>query len=177
MSGHQQVGQADLEEDRFRWPQQETKARPVNTPDVQPRVSRYINDKYCVNAPVFLADMEQRDYKSLSVQTLKFCRTVKPCQTEHTLDVYSPVVNRAHIVKGQAQKKGVSPDIFHCQKLKCVKDVSCVSQLSFVQPVTNVPPVVLELPVGARLHAVFKKQCSRTGQKSEICMIFAIDYF
>ena len=56
-------------------------------------------------------------------------------------------------MKGQLQKKGVSPVVVNCyQRLKYVKDISCVDQLSFIKPVTNVPTVTLDLPVGARLH-------------------------
>ena len=66
--------------------------------------------------------------------------------------MYSVVVNQAHIVKGQPQKKGISPDIVQHHKLKYVKVVSCVDHLSFVQNVANVPTVALDLPIGARLY-------------------------
>ena len=59
----------------------------------------------------------------------------------------------AHIVKGQAQKKGISPPVVsQLQELKYVNNVSCVDHLSSVKHVPNVQTVVLDLPVRARLH-------------------------
>ena len=55
-------------------------------------------------------------------------------------------------LKGQAQRKGVSPAIVQRQKLKYVNNVSCVGQSSFVQLVPNVQTPIQDLLVGARLH-------------------------
>ena len=72
-----------------------------------------------------------------------------------TLTVNSCVVNHAHSVSGLPQKKGVIPNYCHlCPEIKHVKGVSCVDQSSSVQ---NVPPVVPNLPVGAKLHQIWKK--------------------
>ena len=46
---------------------------------------------------------------------------------------------------------------YHCQRIKCMKDVSCVDHLSSVNLVRNVPAVAPDLPVGARLHEFWEK--------------------
>ena len=61
--------------------------------------------------------------------------------------VNSVVVNHAHVVKGQPQKKGVIPAVIRCQLLKYVNIVSCVNQLSFVKHVPNVQTLALDVPV------------------------------
>ena len=81
----------------------------------------------------------------MSRETIKSCQTVKTC-------VNAVVVNHAHILKGQPQRKGVSLAIVQRQKLKYVKNVSCVGHLSFVLPVTNVQSGAQDIPVRARLH-------------------------
>ena len=101
-----------------------------------------------------VTDREQRYCKS--------CRTcseltVTPCQT---LNADLVIVNFAHSVIGQLQKKGfrppfrlgVGPDILLQKSLKYVKDDSCVDRLNFVQNVTNGPVAALNLPLEARLH-------------------------
>ena len=56
--------------------------------------------------------------------------------------INSVVVNHAHIVKGQPQKKGVSPAVVRqCQSLKFVNNFSCVDQLCSVKHVPNVQTV------------------------------------
>ena len=75
----------------------------------------------------------------MSGETLKVCQTV-------TNVVNSVVVNHAHIVQGQPQKKGVS------LLLKYVNNVFCVDQLCSVKHVPNVQTVAQDLPVGAILN-------------------------
>ena len=74
------------------------------------------------------------------------------------LHVNSCVVNPVLFVEGYPQKKGVNPSYcYHCQRIKCVKDVSCVDHLSSVNLLTKVPTVAPDLPVGTRLHQFWKK--------------------
>ena len=85
-------------------------------------------------------DREQRDCKCLSVsKDCKLLQMDSKFLSGQTLNVNSVFVNYAHIVKGEPQKKGISPDIVQHQKLKYVKDISFVGHLSFVQPITNFP--------------------------------------
>ena len=59
----------------------------------------------------------------LKVHTVE---TVKTCHTL-TSSVNSVIINHAHIVKGQPQKKGISPVVVsQHQELKHVNNVSCV---------------------------------------------------
>ena len=75
-----------------------------------------------------------------------------------TVNLNSCVVNPVLFVKGYPQKKDVNPTYcYHCQRIKCVKDVSCVDHLSSVILVTNVPTVAPDLPVGARFHQFWEK--------------------
>ena len=64
-------------------------------------------------------------------------------QTRNSLSVNLNVVKHVLSVKGQSQKKDVSPVIVtSCQeKLKSVKSASFVTHLSCVQPVKNVKNV------------------------------------
>ena len=56
-----------------------------------------------------------------------------------------------------ATKKGVIPNYCHnYTEIKYVKDVSCVGHSSSVNLVTNAPTVAIDLPVGARLHQLWK---------------------
>ena len=69
------------------------------------------------------------------------------------LHVNSCVVKPVLFVKGNQQKKGVYPSYcYHCQRIKCVKDVSYVAQSCSVNLFTNVPTVAPDLRAGARLH-------------------------
>ena len=61
-----------------------------------------INDSYCVNVPV---------YAGLLAGSKE---TVNVCQSPETLSVNLPVVTVAHIVKGQSQKKDISPIVVNC---------------------------------------------------------------
>ena len=62
------------------------------------------------------------------------------------------VVNHAHIVQGQPQRKGISLAVVRRQSLKYVNNVSCVDQFCSVKLAPNVPNVAQNLPVGARLN-------------------------
>ena len=87
-------------------------------------------------------------------------RSVLPDQTSVQTDskllsvvnANSVVVNHAHIVQGQAQRKGISPAIVRCQSLKYVNNVSCVDQLCSLKLAPNVPNAAQNLPVGVRLN-------------------------
>ena len=59
-------------------------------------------------------------------------RDIKICQT--VTNVNSLVVNPAHIVQGQPQKKGTSSAVVRqCELLKYVNNVSCINQLCSVK--------------------------------------------
>ena len=63
------------------------------------------------------------------------------------LHVNSCVVNPDLFVKAYPQKKGVNPSYcYHCQGIKCVKDVSCVDHLISLNLVRNVPNVAMSIP-------------------------------
>ena len=65
------------------------------------------------------------------------------------LHVNSCVVSPVNFVKGYPQKKGINPSYcYHCQKIKCVKDVFFVDHLISVNAQTFAP----DLPVWARVH-------------------------
>ena len=68
------------------------------------------------------------------------------------VNVNSVVVNHAHIVQGQPQRKGVSPAIIRRQSLKYVNNISCVDQLFSNKLASDVPNVEENMPVGARLN-------------------------
>ena len=66
------------------------------------------------------------------------------------ININSVVVNHAHIVQGQPQRKGVSPAVVRqLQSLKYVNNVSCVDQLYTVKLAPN---VAQNLGVGAGLN-------------------------
>ena len=75
-------------------------------------------------------------------------------QTKNSLSVNLNVVKHVLSVKGQSQKKDVSPVIVtSCQeKLKSVKSAPFVTHLSCVQPVKNVKNVATTPGVGTRLQ-------------------------
>ena len=120
-----------------------TRASQVTALHDQPRVSRCINDKYCLNAPV------------CALLLTRGRNTLKSCQT---LNVKSLDADHVPFAIEEPRKKGVSPDIVQQVKsLKYVKAVSCVDHLNFVQKITNVPVLVPDLPVGGRLHQFWGK--------------------
>ena len=133
-----------------------TSPRPASTHRDLPEIRRRLNDNYCLSVPlgsltpgetsVSLTDLVnvQQAYQTGPVSgetnnSLKFCAVVN-----------SGVVDHVHYVKGQPQKKGVSP-VFVQQKqpLKYVNNVFCVDLLCSVRPVPNVAQT---LPVGTRLN-------------------------
>ena len=62
------------------------------------------------------------------------------------LHVNSCVVNSVLFVKGYPQKKGVNPSYcYHCQIIKCVKDVSCVDDLCSVNLVSQISHLLLQI--------------------------------
>ena len=96
---------------------------------------------------------ELKDSKTCSAYSAsQFYR--KDIETQDSLSVSLNAVSHVNFVKGQSQKKDVSPVIVpnYKEKLKYVKGVSCVTQLSCVQPVTNVKNAAQNLPAGARLQ-------------------------
>ena len=117
-------------------------ARPLITPQDQPRASSRTNDNYCVNSLQGCQDSALR-------QTIDTCVNLN-------------VVPLVHTVPGLSQKKEVSPGSVVCYsvqkeyKIKYVNGASCVTQLSCVNPVTNVKNAASNLPVGARLQNLWQ---------------------
>ena len=143
------------------------RASPQSIHHVRPRAS-LLNGNYCVN---FL--LSRRLARSKQTLNINQCHQTGPktvnCvqynqtgpESGQTLKTCQPVinfpdsvvVNHAHIVKGQPQKKGVSLAVIRqCQPLKYVNNVSCIDQLCSVKNTPNVQTVAQDLPVGARLH-------------------------
>ena len=117
------------------------------------RVQNNINDNYCVKCVTGLKYCVCVPGKMTSLKPSPVIAGSKE-QTSKSetinLPVNSCVVNPVLFVKGYPQKKGVNPSYcYHCQRIKCVKDVSCTDHLSSVNLVPTVAP---EKPVGARLH-------------------------
>ena len=148
--------------------------KPISIHHVWPRLSRHINDNYCVSDSVprrlnqsketvkFFKFVLQRTGRDIlnQQQTVILCQchqigpvsreTVKTCQT--VTNVVNSV-NHAHILKGQPQRKGESPVVVRqCLSLKYVNNFSHVDQLCSVQHVPNVQTVAHNLPVGAGLN-------------------------
>ena len=123
------------------------------------RVQSSINDNYCVKCVTGLKDCAYVSDKTGSLNPSPVIAREKDLTSKNktvNLHVNSCVVNL--FVKGYLQKKGVNPSYcYHCQRIRCVKDVSCVVHLCSVNIVTNVPTVDPDLPVGARLHQFWEK--------------------
>ena len=123
-----------------------TRPRPRSIHRDLPGVRLLLNDNYCLNALL----------KSLAPGT----KSVKPTdllnvpKSSHNSQKLSVVVNSGVIglvpsVKGQPQKKGISPVFVPSkQSLKYMNNAFCVDHSCSVRPVPNVVP---NLPVGARL--------------------------
>ena len=74
------------------------------------------------------------------------------------------VVNHAHIIQGQPQRKGICLAVVRQRpSLKYVKNVSYVDQLCSVKHVPNVQTVVKDLPVRARLNQFWETWEGRTN--------------
>ena len=119
------------------------RARPLITPQDQPRASSHTNDNYGVNS--LQGRLLARNQDSAQRQISDTCVNLN-------------VVPLVHTAPGLSQKKEVSPGLAACFsyhkncKVKYVKGASCVTQLSCVKPVTNVKNAASNLPVGARLQ-------------------------
>ena len=100
------------------------------------RVLSNVNDKYCVKCVTRLKDCAcvSRKIKSLNPSpVIAGSKDLTSKSETVNLHVNSCVVNPELFVKGYPQKKGVNPNYcYHCQRIKCVKDVSCVDHLSSV---------------------------------------------
>ena len=120
--------------------------KPQTSPKSLPRVSRNINDNYCV---LNVAGVKNSVHVSGRKQGLNPSPVTSKSETVF-LHVNSFVAN-VHSVTRLPQKKGVNPN--HCYnhtEIKHVSDVSCVGHLSSANTVTNVPTVVTNPPVGSR---------------------------
>ena len=127
--------------------------KPQTSTKSQPRVSRSINDNYCV---LSVAGVKNSVHVSGKKQVLNPSPVIKKNETV-VLHVNCFAAN-VHSVTGLPQKKGVNPK-YCCThtEIKHVNDVSCVGHLSSVTSVTNVPTVVIHPPVGARLQQFWEK--------------------
>ena len=127
--------------------------KPQISPKSLARVSRSINDNYCVL---------NVDGVKNSVHVYGKRKDLNPSPVTSksetvVLHVNSFVAN-VHSVTGLPQKKGVSPN--YCgthTEIKHVNNVSCVGHLSSANIVTNVPTVAINPPVGARLQQFWEK--------------------
>ena len=127
--------------------------KPQTSPKSRPRVSRSINDNYCV---LNVARVKNSVHVSGKKQVLNPSPVIKKSETV-VLHVNSFAAN-VHSVTGLPQKKGVNPNYFYTHtEIKHVNDVSCVGHLISVTSVTNVPTVVIHAPVGGRLQQFWKK--------------------
>ena len=127
--------------------------KPQTSPKSRPRVSRSINDNYCV---LNVAGVKNSVHVSGKKQVLNPSLVLKKSETV-VLHVNSFAAN-VHSVTGLPQKKAVNPNYcYHHTEIKHVNDVSCVGHLSSANTVTNVPPVVINPPVGARLQQFWEK--------------------
>ena len=127
--------------------------KPQTSPKSLPRVSRSINDNYCV---LNVAGVNNSVHVSGKKQVLNPSPVIKKSETV-VLHVNSFAAN-VHSVTGLPHKKGVNPN-YCCThtEIKHVNDVYCVGHLSSVTSVTNVPTVVIHPPVGARLQQFWEK--------------------
>ena len=127
--------------------------KPQTSPKSRPRVSRSINDNYCV---LNVAGVKNSVHVSGKKQDLNPSPVANKSETVF-LHVNSFAAN-VHSVTGLRQKKGVNPN-YCCThtEIKHVNDVSCIGHLSSVNSVTNVPTVVTRPPVGARLQQFWEK--------------------
>ena len=142
-----------------------------STHQVQPRASLLINDNYCVNSHLsrILAGSKQtlnvnqcHQTRQKTVNCIKYNHTGpesgKTLKTGQPVTHFtnSVVVTHAHIVKGQPQKKGISPTVVRHQSLQYANNVYCADHLRFENHVPNVQNVASDLIVGARLHQFWK---------------------
>ena len=137
----------------------EAGARPHTTPRDRPRGSNPTNDnQFVVSAVQGLLPGSLQTVKRVQfTQSPKCTNKTIEFQTKNSLSVNLNVVKHVPFVKGQSQKKDVSPVIVtSCQeKLKSVKSASFVTHLSCVQPVKNVKNVATQA-VGTRLQSFWQ---------------------
>ena len=127
--------------------EQEAEAGEVN-PDAVPAllgIQGSINDNYCVLSPVAVArpnrsvlNVERQNF-SVSVQQAVLCPVASPV----------PFVLS---VRGQSQKKDISPSLKMKQEIKFVKDAFSVDHCVFALVVPNAHNVVSAHPIGGRLQ-------------------------
>ena len=127
-------------------------AGPHTTLHDRPRGSSHTNDNQCVISPVqgLLPGSLKTVKRVQFTQSPNCTRKTLNSQTQDSLSVSLNVVGHVPFVKGQSQKKDVSPVIVltYKEKLKYVKNVYCVDPLSFASTVQNVKHVAQNLPVG-----------------------------
>ena len=130
--------------------------RPHTTLHDWPRGSSHTNDNQCVISPVqgLLPGSIKTVKRVQFTQSPSCTRKTVNFQTQDSLSVSLKAVGHVLFVKGQSQKKDVSPIIVpnYKEKLKYVKNVFCVDPLSFASTVQNAKHVAQNLPVGARLQ-------------------------
>ena len=127
--------------------------KPQTSPKSRPRVSKSINDNYCV---LNVAGVKNSVHVSGKKQDLNPSPVANKSETVF-LHVNSFVAN-VHCVTGLPQKKGVNPNYcYNHTEIKHVNNVSCVGHLSSANTVTYVPPVVINPPVGARQQQFWEK--------------------
>ena len=154
-------------------------ARPQLSHRNRLRIQSNVNDNYCVKCVTGLKDCACVSVKTESLDPSPVISGGKDLTSKSetvNLHVNSYVVNPVLIVKGYPQNKGVNPSYcYHCQRIKCVKDVSCVDHLCSVNLVTNVPTVAPDLPVGARLHK-FGEKWPALGTSSKVVTVLREGY-
>ena len=114
-----------------------------------PGVRLLLNDNYCSSVP-----LENLDPGATSVESTDVLTVQQHYQNSQNFSkvVNSGVVDHVPFVKGQPQKKGVSPVFVPTKKsLKYVNNAFCVDHLCSASPAPNVQNVAQTLPVGARL--------------------------
>ena len=104
------------------------------------KVSHYLSQpakcksSYSVNAPVYawrLTECKETANAYHFQKIANHCKkTVKACQREQTLNIYLVILNHAHIVKGQPQKKAISPDCSLSEIKICERCFLCRSPMS-----------------------------------------------
>ena len=138
----------------------EARARPCTTLRDRPRGSSPTNDNQFVVSPVqgLLPGSLQTVKRVRFTQSPKCTNKTIDFQTKNSLSVNSNVVKHVLFVKGQSQKKDVSPVIVPVckEKLKSVKNASFVTHLSCVQTAKNVKNVAPNQTVGARLQSFWQ---------------------
>ena len=135
-------------------------ARPQLSHRNRPRVQNNVNDNYYVKCVTRL-----KDCVCVSVKMTGLSPSPVIAESKDLTSKSKTVNLQTHVllilfffVKGYPQKKRVNPSCgYHCQRIKCVKDVSSVDHLCSVNLVKNVQTVAPDLPVGTRFHQFWNK--------------------